>query len=59
MPELGAHLLKDYQCGLGLVKKNTGHCSFALTREAVDAPDKFLSDVVVRSHYPLAQAEKN
>ena len=27
-------------------------------REAVDAPDKFLSELVVRSHYPLAAAEK-
>jgi ATP-dependent Clp protease ATP-binding subunit ClpX len=59
MPELCAHLFKDYQFGLGLVQKNTGQSSFALPREAVDAPDQFLSELVVRSHYPLAQAEKN
>ncbi|CAN5661768.1 hypothetical protein BH20VER1_BH20VER1_25810 [soil metagenome] len=59
MQELCAHLFKDYQFGLSLVQKNTGQTSFTLTREAVDAPDHFLSELVVRSHYPLAQAEKN
>jgi len=59
MPELCAHLFKDYQFGLGLVQKNTGRNSFTLTREAVDAPDKFLSELVVHSHYPLAPAEKD
>ena len=32
--------------------------NFILGREAVDAPDKFLSDLVVHSHYPLAPAAK-
>jgi hypothetical protein len=59
MPDLCAHLFKDYQFGLGLIRKNTGQKAFVLDREAVDAPDKFLSDLVVRSHYPLAPAEKN
>ena len=59
MPELCAHLFKDYQFGLSLVQKNTGQNSFVLSREAVDAPDKFLSELVVRSHYPLAPAEKD
>ena len=58
MPELCAHLFKDYQFGLSLIHKNTGQTAFVLGREAVDAPDKFLSDLVVRSHYPLAPAEK-
>jgi hypothetical protein len=57
MPELCAHLFKDYQFGLSLVQKNTGPQSFVLTAEAVDTPDKFLSDLVVRSHYPLAPAD--
>src|SRR6266513_1550993 len=52
MPDLCAHLFKDYQFGLSLVQKNTGQRSFALGREAIDAPDKFLSDLVVQSHYP-------
>jgi ATP-dependent Clp protease ATP-binding subunit ClpX len=59
MPDLCAHLFKDYQFGLGLIRKNTGQKIFVLTREAIDAPDKFLSDLVVQSHYPLAAAEKN
>ncbi|CAN5302228.1 hypothetical protein BH20VER2_BH20VER2_11310 [soil metagenome] len=59
MPELCAHLFKDYQFGLSLVQKNTGQTSFTLTREAVEAPDQFLSELVVRSHYPLAPADKN
>jgi ATP-dependent Clp protease ATP-binding subunit ClpX len=59
MPELCAHLFKDYQFGLNLVRKNTGQSRFVLTPEAVEAPDKFLSDLVVRSHYPLAPAEKD
>lgn len=54
MPELCAHLFKDYQFGLSLVQKNTGQTSFVLDVEAVAAPDKFLSDLVVQSHYPLA-----
>jgi hypothetical protein len=56
MPELCAHLFKDYQFGLSLVQKNTAQQSFLLNAEAVDAPDKFLSELVVRSHYPLAPA---
>jgi endopeptidase Clp ATP-binding regulatory subunit ClpX len=59
MPELCGHLLKDYQFGLSLIQKNTGQKSFVLDRSAIDAPDKFLSDLVVQSHYPLAPPGKN
>jgi ATP-dependent Clp protease ATP-binding subunit ClpX len=59
MPELCAHLFKDYQFGLNLIRKNTGQKRFVLGRGAVDTPDKFLSDLVVQSHYPLAPTEKN
>jgi hypothetical protein len=59
MPDLCAHLFKDYQFGLTLIQKNTGQKTFVLGREAIDAPDKFLSDLVVQSHYPLAPVEKN
>jgi hypothetical protein len=52
MPDLCAHLFKDFQFGLSLVHKNTGQNKFVLGRETVDAPDKFLSDLVVQSHYP-------
>jgi ATP-dependent Clp protease ATP-binding subunit ClpX len=54
MSDLCAHLFKDYQFGLNLIKKNTGQASFVLTAEAVDAPDKFLSNLVVQSYYPAA-----
>jgi endopeptidase Clp ATP-binding regulatory subunit ClpX len=56
MPELCAHLFKDFQFGLGLIQKNTGRTKFVLDRAAVDAPDKFLSDLVVQSYYPIASA---
>lgn len=59
MPDLCAHLFKDYQFGLSLVNKNTGQKRFPLGREAVDAPDKFLSDLVVQSHYPVAPPASN
>src|SRR6202045_3228225 len=59
MAELCAHLFKDYQFGLSLIQKNSGQKKFVLNAAAVDAPDKFLSDLVVQSHYPLAPAEKN
>jgi hypothetical protein len=59
MPELCAHLFKDYQFGLSLVQKNTGQNAFRLPLEAVNAPDKYLSELVVQSHYPLASSEKH
>src|SRR5213592_5148060 len=53
MSDLCAHLFKDYQYGLNLIKKNTGQTKFVINAEAVDAPDKFLSELVVRSYYRL------
>ncbi len=58
MNDLCAHLFKDYQFGLNLIKKNTGRTKFILNAEAIDAPDKFLSDLVVQSYYPAAIAQK-
>ncbi len=58
MAELCAHLFKDYQFGLSLISKNTGQKKFLLDAAAVDAPDKFLSDLVVQSYYPVASAQK-
>jgi endopeptidase Clp ATP-binding regulatory subunit ClpX len=57
MPELCAHLFKDYQFGLSLIQKNTGQKKFTLDSAAVDAPDKFLSELVVQSYYPAAGAK--
>jgi ATP-dependent Clp protease ATP-binding subunit ClpX len=52
MPELCAHLFKDFQFGLSLIHKNTGRKQFVLNAAAVDEPDKFLSELVVHSYYP-------
>jgi ATP-dependent Clp protease ATP-binding subunit ClpX len=52
MNDLCAHLFKDYQFGLSLLKKNTGQAKFVLNAEAVDAPDRCLSELVVQSYYP-------
>jgi ATP-dependent Clp protease ATP-binding subunit ClpX len=56
MNELCAHLFKDFQFGLSLIRKNTGRTEFVLDAAAVDAPDKFLSDLVLRSYGPGAPA---
>jgi ATP-dependent Clp protease ATP-binding subunit ClpX len=56
--ELCAHLFKDFQFGLNLIRKNTGQRKFVLDAAAVDAPDKFLSELVVQSYYPVASTEK-
>src|ERR1700720_2872863 len=56
MNDLCAHLFKDYQFGLSLVKKNTGRTKFVLGAEAVDAPDRCLSELVVQSYYPIPKA---
>jgi ATP-dependent protease HslVU (ClpYQ) ATPase subunit len=58
MNDLCAHLFKDYQFGLNIIKKNTGRKNFVLNAEAIDAPDKFLSGLVVQSYYPLSAAQK-
>ena len=37
---------------MNLVKKNTGRSHFVLGADAVDAPDRCLSELVVQSYYP-------
>jgi hypothetical protein len=58
MANMCAHLFKDYQFGLSLIKKNTRQTQFVLNAAAIDAPDKFLSDLVVQSYYPNAKAQQ-
>jgi len=58
MGDMCAHLFKDYQFGLSLIKKNKEQTRFVLNAAAIDAPDKFLSDLVVQSYYPAAKAQK-
>ncbi|MBA3962848.1 MAG: AAA family ATPase [Chthoniobacterales bacterium] len=57
MSELCAHLFKDFQFGLSLIRKNMGRTRFVLSASAVDAPDKFLSDLVLQSYGPAAAPE--
>jgi endopeptidase Clp ATP-binding regulatory subunit ClpX len=58
MSDLCAHLFKDFQFGLSLIRKNTGRQQFVLEAAAVDAPDKFLSDLVLRSYGPGSSANE-
>lgn len=48
--DLCADKFKDYQFGLKLIAQNTGRKEFNLDVEAVDNPDKVLSDLVVESY---------
>ena len=41
---------RDVQFGLKLIQKNTGRQSFEFGVEAVEDPDKYLSDLVVESY---------
>ena len=53
-------LFKDYQFGLQLIQKNTGRGEFALEAGAVEDPDGFLSELVVKSYQsepPESQAD--
>ncbi len=48
--DLCAARFKDFQFGLKLVSQNTGRQEFIIDSDAVDAPDKVLSDWVVKSY---------
>lgn len=48
--DLCAERFKDYQFGLKLIAQNTGRNEFVLDVDAVDAPEKVLSDWVVASY---------
>ncbi len=54
---LCAELFKDYEFGLKLIKKNTGTSEFELPLDAVNAPDKFLSEWVVAVYRQNEKAE--
>ena len=43
-------LFKDYQFGLQLIQKNTGRGEFEIEAGAVEDPDGFLSELVVKSY---------
>ena len=48
--DLCAARFKDFQFGLKLVSQNTGRREFIIDSDAVEAPDKVLSDWVVKSY---------
>lgn len=48
--QVARQLFRDYQFGLKLIQKNTGQADFVLTESSVENPDKFLSEMVVKSY---------
>jgi endopeptidase Clp ATP-binding regulatory subunit ClpX len=50
VPELCAEKFRDFHFGLQLVRKNTGQTVFPVTAEAIDDPDKYVSNLVVASY---------
>ena len=48
--QLCQQLFHDYQFGLKLIQKNTGSDIFTLSKEAIEDPDRYLSDLVVASY---------
>jgi ATP-dependent Clp protease ATP-binding subunit ClpX len=50
MRDLCSRLFRDYQFGLKLIQKNTGQSEFAVPVEAVEDPDKYISELVVQSY---------
>jgi ATP-dependent Clp protease ATP-binding subunit ClpX len=48
--DLCAKRFKDFQFGLKLITQNSGPREFVIDRDAVEAPDKILSDMVVASY---------
>jgi ATP-dependent protease HslVU (ClpYQ) ATPase subunit len=51
--DLCAARFKDFQFGLKLIWQNTGQKEFVIDVEAVESPDKILSDWVVKSYKPV------
>ena len=50
MRDLLASRFKDFQFGLRLIAQNSGRQEFEIDTDAVQAPDKVLSDWVVASY---------
>lgn len=48
--DLCESLFKDYEFGLGLIRRNSGRSEFLIPAGAVDAPDRVLSQWVVASY---------
>ena len=54
--DMCAERFKDFQFGLKLIAQNTGRTEFTIDRDAVEEPDKVLSDWVVASYRPPESA---
>lgn len=52
-------LFKDYQFGLGLIHRNSGQTEFEIPAEAVESPDRVLSQWVVSSHRTHDEKDEN
>ena len=55
--DLCAARFKEFQFGLKLIAQNSGQREFTLDTDAVQAPDKVLSEWVVASYRPTAAAQ--
>jgi len=52
--QVARQLFRDYQFGLKLIQKNTGQKNFDLPSAAVTDPDRYLSDMVMKSYQDQA-----
>jgi endopeptidase Clp ATP-binding regulatory subunit ClpX len=57
--ELCAARFKDFQFGLKLIAQNSGPREFVIDRDAVETPDKVLSDWVVASYRDSVKSGEN
>jgi ATP-dependent Clp protease ATP-binding subunit ClpX len=55
--DLCTERFKDYQFGLKLIAQNTGRQEFSIDVDAVESPDKALSELVVESYRPKSTAQ--
>jgi len=54
--DLCSKRFKDFQFGLKLIAQNSGQKEFVIDTDAVQTPDKILSDWVVASYRTVEQA---
>lgn len=57
--QLCEELFRDYRFGLNLIRQNTGQQSFTLSEEAINDPDKYLSNLVVSSYKENGESGEN
>jgi hypothetical protein len=57
--ELCSQRFKDFHFGLKLIEQNSGRTEFVLDVDAVEAPDRVLSQWVVASYRPPEQKQES